>query len=133
MEQNTSLRNVAIIAHVDHGKTTLVDALFRQSGVFRADQQHILMMPQGQSQGGQLRAHDLLPVLPEQAQAGALRPAAQGGQQGGQQISGQRGAAAFAPWTRPAPRQVPHGALCLGLLFHSGSPVAAKTCLTISG
>ncbi|SMC24978.1 GTP-binding protein [Desulfacinum hydrothermale DSM 13146] len=31
-----SLRNIAIIAHVDHGKTTLVDAMFRQSGVLRA-------------------------------------------------------------------------------------------------
>ncbi len=33
------IRNIAIIAHVDHGKTTLVDAMFRQSGLFRQGQQ----------------------------------------------------------------------------------------------
>ncbi|MFA4829852.1 MAG: translational GTPase TypA, partial [Thermodesulfovibrionales bacterium] len=33
------LRNIAIIAHVDHGKTTLVDCMLRQSGIFRANQQ----------------------------------------------------------------------------------------------
>ena len=33
-----NLRNIAIIAHVDHGKTTLVDAMFRQSGVYRDNQ-----------------------------------------------------------------------------------------------
>ncbi len=38
---STSLRNIAIIAHVDHGKTTLVDAMLNQSGIFRANETHV--------------------------------------------------------------------------------------------
>ncbi len=37
--KNENLRNIAIIAHVDHGKTTLVDHMFKQSGVFRPGQE----------------------------------------------------------------------------------------------
>ncbi len=37
---NTTIRNIAIIAHVEHGKTTLVDAMLQQSGIFRANEAH---------------------------------------------------------------------------------------------
>lgn len=38
-KERTDIRNIAIIAHVDHGKTTLVDAMLRQSGTFRDNEQ----------------------------------------------------------------------------------------------
>lgn len=37
--ESSNTRNIAIIAHVDHGKTTLVDAMLRQSGIFRANEE----------------------------------------------------------------------------------------------
>src|ERR1035438_3610175 len=38
---NTVIRNIAIIAHVDHGKTTLVDAMLNQSGIFGSHEEHV--------------------------------------------------------------------------------------------
>jgi GTP-binding protein len=39
LERNPNIRNIAIIAHVDHGKTTLVDAMLKQSGIFRENEE----------------------------------------------------------------------------------------------
>jgi GTP-binding protein len=39
VSESSNIRNIAIIAHVDHGKTTLVDAMLRQSGIFRANEE----------------------------------------------------------------------------------------------
>src|SRR5205809_6674434 len=41
MQPRDDIRNIAIIAHVDHGKTTLVDALLRQSGTFAAHEERV--------------------------------------------------------------------------------------------
>src|SRR5690348_18357569 len=38
---NANIRNIAIIAHVDHGKTTLVDAMLNQSGIFGSHEEHV--------------------------------------------------------------------------------------------
>src|SRR5213080_4382311 len=41
VSESPNTRNIAIIAHVDHGKTTLVDAMLRQTGIFRANEEMV--------------------------------------------------------------------------------------------
>ena len=41
MTQQENIRNIAIIAHVDHGKTTLVDEMLKQGGAYRENQETV--------------------------------------------------------------------------------------------
>ena len=68
-----NLRNVAIIAHVDHGKTTLVDQLFRQSGTFR-DNQRVEERAMDSQRPGE-RARDHHPRQVHVGRMGRRRPA----------------------------------------------------------
>ena len=79
------IRNIAIIAHVDHGKTTLVDCLLRQSGTFRTNQKTEERMMDSmdleREKGITIRANQasvkrLLPRMIEHVKAGRLNPKA---------------------------------------------------------
>ena len=57
-QRREAIRNIAIIAHVDHGKTTLVDAMLRQSGIFRANEQVAERVMDSMELGTRARHHD---------------------------------------------------------------------------
>ena len=57
-KEREDIRNIAIIAHVDHGKTTLVDAMLNQSGTFRDNEQHRRARDGLDGSGARARHHD---------------------------------------------------------------------------
>src|SRR5436189_65107 len=57
---NSNIRNIAIIAHVDHGKTTLVDAMLNQSGIFGAHEEHVERVVPNETDRPDSRAQEVL-------------------------------------------------------------------------
>ena len=58
MAQQENIRNIAIIAHVDHGKTTLVDQMLKQGGIYRENQTTVeRVMDSGRSGAGAWHHH----------------------------------------------------------------------------
>ncbi|MCK7469166.1 MAG: GTP-binding protein [Desulfosudis oleivorans] len=106
---NPAIRNIAIIAHVDHGKTTLVDAMFRQIGVFREGQESP-GAPHGQhGPGARARDHhrrqELLGASGRASRSTSWTPRAT-------PISAARSSAPFRWWTAPSCWSTPPKAPC---------------------
>ena len=101
------LRNVAIVAHVDHGKTTLVDAMLRQTGAFRANQAVVDRV----MDSGDLEREKGITILAKQTTDRLRRRPAQHRRHAGSRGLRRRGGALAAHGRfRPAPRRRRRGA-----------------------